>query len=189
MASLKTFIGLLRGINVGGHNKVPMSDLRALSTQIGWSNVQTYIQSGNLIFSATGEPAALELELERAIQRKFGFQISVIVRAAAHWPAYIKSNPFLDACEKEPHLVMLCFSKISPKADALKALHERAANGERVTRLDDTLWIHFPGGVARSKLSPVFLDRAVGSPVTTRNWLTVQKLHDLASQPAEQKLK
>jgi uncharacterized protein (DUF1697 family) len=180
-ANMKTFIGLLRGINVGGHNKIPMSELRLLCAELGWSNVQTYIQSGNIVFSAAGKPAALESQLERAIERRFGFSISAIVLAAQDWPAYIKSNPFLDASKKEPHLVLLCLSKTPPKTDAVKALRERASSGERIHQVGDALWIHFAGGVARSKLSPALLDRVVGSSVTARNWLTVLKLDELAN--------
>ena len=182
---MKTFIALLRGINVGGHNKVPMSELRSLCGELGWSNVQTYIQSGNLVFSASGKPAALETKLQRAIQSLFGFPIPIIIRSAAEWPTYIKSNPFLDACKKNPHLVMLCLSQIPPKPDAAKNLLERAASGERIIQIGDALWIHFAGGVARSKLSPALLDRTAGSPVTARNWLTVLKLQGMTKQPDE----
>jgi uncharacterized protein (DUF1697 family) len=177
---MKTFIGLLRGINVGGHNKVPMSELRTLCAELGWENIQTYIQSGNLVFAASGKPAALEAALQQAIEKHFGFSISIIIRSAADWPAYIKSNPFLDACKKDPHLVMLCLSQASLKSDASDRLRERATNGERIAQIGDALWIHFAGGVARSKLSPALFDRMAGSPVTARNWLTVLKLQELA---------
>lgn len=180
---MKTFIALLRGINVGGHKTVPMSQLRSLCEKLGWCDVQTYIQSGNVIFSAGGKPAVLETKLEHAIEEHFGFPVSVIVRAAVDWPAYIKSNPFFDACKNEPKLVMLCLAKTPPKPDAAKILRERAAGGERIEQVSDALWIHFAGGVARSKISPALLDRAAGSAVTARNWLTVLKLQELAAIP------
>jgi uncharacterized protein (DUF1697 family) len=188
-ALMRTFIGLLRGINVGGHNKILMSDLRTLCAEIGWSNIQTYIQSGNLIFSATGKPNALEAELNRAIERRFGLSIPVIIRPAADWSAYIQTNPFLAACKKEPHLVMLCLSQRTAKADAVMQLRERAADGERIAQVGDALWIHFPDGIARSKLSPSLLDRSAGSPVTARNWLTVLKLDEMANAPLAKKVK
>lgn len=183
---MKTFIGLLRGINVGGHNKIPMPELRALCAELGWSNVQTYIQSGNLAFSAAGNPAILEARLQRVIEKRFGLIIPIIVRAATDWPAYVKTNPFVEACKKESHLVMLCLSRLPPNADAATGLRERAANGERIALIGDALWIHFVGGVARSKLSPTLLDRMAGSPVTARNWLTVLKLNAMASAPVEE---
>jgi uncharacterized protein (DUF1697 family) len=175
-----TFIALLRGINVGGHNKIPMPELRSVSAELGWGEVQTYIQSGNLVFTAGAAPSALEAELERAIERRFGLLIPVIVRAATDWPAYVKSNPFPDVCEKEPNLVMLGLSKSPPKADTEMRLQERAAPGERIVRVSDALWIHFGSGMARTKLSPALLDRLAGSPVTMRNWRTVLKLGELA---------
>lgn len=177
---MKTFISLLRGINVGGHNKIPMSELRTVCEELGWKNIRTYIQSGNLIFEASAKPAALEAKLEKAIAKRFGLSIPVIIRSAADWSSFPKTNPFPDACEKEPHLVALCVSKAPTKSDAVKVLRERATNGERVEQVGDTLWIHFPNGVARSKLPPLF-DRVVGSPVTARNWLTVLKLNELAA--------
>ena len=164
-----------------------MSDLRALCGKLGWTNVQTYIQSGNLVFSASGKPATLETQLQRAIESHFGLSIPIIIRSAADWPAYIKSNPFLAACKKEPHAVMLCLSRLRPKSDAAERLRERATSGERIAQIDDALWIHFAGGVARSKISPALLDRMVGSPVTARNWLTVLKLEEMTKQPDERK--
>ena len=174
------FIALLRGINVGGHNRVPMAELRSLSTELGWDEVRSYIQSGNLVFEAGAGLASLEAELERAIERTFDLSIPVIVRAAADWPAYVEGNPFPGASAKEPSLVMLALSKAPPKAGAVEGLRERAAGGERIERVGDALWLHFAGGSGRSKLSPGLLDRLVGSPVTTRNWRTVLKLEELA---------
>jgi uncharacterized protein (DUF1697 family) len=174
------FIALLRGINVGGHNKVPMAELRALCGELGWADVRSYVQSGNLVFEAAGPPARLEAELERAIERRFGRSIAVVVRAAADWPGYVAGNPFPGASQSAPNAVMLALSKAPPKAGAVEGLRERAAGGERIERVDDALWIHYAGGSARSKLSPGLLDRLVGSPVTTRNWRTVLKLDELA---------
>jgi uncharacterized protein (DUF1697 family) len=172
-------IALLRGINVGGRNKIPMSELCSLCADLGWDAVQSYIQSGNLVFKAGATPATLEAELQKAIERQFGLSIQIIVRAAAVWPAYVTDNPYPDASESEPNLVMLALSKSPPKQDAAEKLHERAVAGERIVQVGDALWFHFAGGVAKSKLSPALLDRLVGSPVTMRNWRTVLKLNEM----------
>lgn len=179
------FVGLLRGINVGGHNKIPMSDLRSLCTGIGWDEVQSYIQSGNLVFSAATTATRLEDQLEESIERHFGLQIPVIVRNADDWSRYVKNNPFPEMSLQEPNRVALALSKRTPKSDAAERLRERAENGESVTQVGNGLWIHFSSGAAKSKLSPTLLNRFVGSPVTVRNWRTVLKLDDLgSSRPA-----
>ncbi len=179
-----TFIVLLRGINVSGHHKIPMPELRALCAENGWNDVQTYIQSGNLVFSAPAAPAVLEADLKRSIEAHFGFAVPVIVRTAADWRTYVESNPFSAESETEPHLVMLALSKAPPHSEAVHGLRERAAAGERIDRIGDALWICFKDGVARSKLTPALFDWLVGSPVTARNWCTVLKIAELAERYA-----
>jgi uncharacterized protein (DUF1697 family) len=176
---MNSFIALLRGINVGGHNKIPMPELRSLGGDLGWNNVQSYIQSGNLLFKADTAATNLENDLERAIARRFGFSIPVIMRTATDWAAYVGANPYPEASQKEPNLVMLVLAKAPPKPDAVERLRERAAAGERIAQVDDALWIHYTGGSARSKLSPALLDRLIGSPATMRNWRTTLKLDEL----------
>jgi uncharacterized protein (DUF1697 family) len=175
-----TFIALLRGINVSGRNKIPMADLRSLCAELGWEEVQSYIQSGNLLFKAGDTADMLESALEQAIEQQFGLSIPVIVRPAADWPAYVSDNPYPGASEREPNRVMLALSKSVPKPDAVARLADCTVNGERVTQAGDALWLHYPEGSGRTKLSPAVLDRLVGSPVTMRNWRTVLKLNELA---------
>jgi uncharacterized protein (DUF1697 family) len=183
---VSTFIALLRGINVGGHNRIPMAELRSLCVELGWEDVRTYIQSGNLVFSARRQPVALEAELQEAIERRFDRSIPVVVRAAADWRACMNGNPFEAASEKEPHLVTLVLSKSPPRPGALTELRERAAGGERIAQSGDALWIHYPAGLARSKLSPALLDRVIGSPMTARNWRTVRKLDEMADAGSQE---
>jgi len=177
---MQTFIALLRGINVGGHRKIEMAALRTLGTELGFAAVRSYIQSGNLVFASTDAPAAVEASLDRAIADRFGFPVEVLVRTAEAWPALVRGNPFPQACAQEPNLVMMALAKRPPSKDAAAALRERATQGERIETAGEALWIHYPGGVARSKLSPALIDRLVGSPVTARNWRTVLKLAELA---------
>ncbi len=181
MKRLAKNVGLLRGINVSGRNKIPMTDLRALCAELGYSDVQSYIQSGNLVFKSSAKPAAIEIELEQAIERRFHFLIPVIVRAAVGWTTYVKDNPFPKESSVEPNLVMLALSKRAPKSEAVSALLTRSTNGERIVQVGDALWIHFPKGVGLSKISPALLDRLVGSPVTMRNWRTVLEINGLVN--------
>jgi uncharacterized protein (DUF1697 family) len=176
------YIALLRGINVTGRNKVPMSDLRTLCSKAGMTEVETYIQSGNLVVTASGSPGEVEEQLEKLIEKKFKLTIPVIVRRASDWPAYIKGNPFPEASAAAPNAVMIALSKKKPNAAALAGLRERAAAGERLELAGDALWIHFTDGVAKSKLAPGLFDRLVGSPVTTRNWRTVLKLGEMVKE-------
>ena len=175
-----TFIALLRGVNVGGRNQVAMAELRAACAELGWDNVQTYIQSGNIVFWAKGNASVLENVLEAEIARRFGISIPVIVRRADKWTELLQGNPFPEELRREANLVMLAVSRKPPNRSAVEELRARAASGERIERRGDALWIYFGCGVAKSKLSPGLLDRYVGSPVTTRNWRTVVKLDELA---------
>jgi len=179
---LTRFVALLRGINVSGHNMIPMAELRSLCSEIGWSDVATYINSGNVIFSSTAKALGLEKAIERSITDRFGHTISVIVRSAAQWPAYMEGNPFPAATADEPKAVMLALSKSQPKADALILLRERAVNGEKIERVGDAIWIHYASGIAKSKLSPALFDRFVGSPVTARNWRSVIKIGEMLAE-------
>jgi uncharacterized protein (DUF1697 family) len=176
---MEKFVALLRGINVGGRNRIGMADLRALCGGLGWGEVETYIQSGNVVFMAEAAPAELEAALEAAIQQRFAMTIPVIVRSASGWPAYVAGNPFPEAAAAEPNRLMLMLSKGPPQPDAAAALQERARDGERVAAAGDALWVHFTSGSGTSRLSPALFDRLVGSPVTARNYRTAVKLQEL----------
>ncbi|NTU82520.1 MAG: DUF1697 domain-containing protein [Chloroflexales bacterium] len=173
-------IALLRGINVGGQNKLAMAELRACCAELGWQAVQTYIQSGNLVFQADGPVAHLEAALEQRIAERLGLTIPVIVRGVAAWAAYVPANPYPDASRDAPERVMLALAKAPPKEGAAAALRARAANGEQITQVGDALWVYYPEGAGRSKLTPALFDRMAGAPVTARNWRTVLKLAALA---------
>lgn len=175
------YIALLRGINVGGHHKMPMAELRALCDELGWNNVKSYIQSGNLIFDSAKKAPSLEKELEAAIKTTFAFEIPVVVRSAKMWDSYLSSNPYPKASKNQPNLVAMGLSKRLPRSGVVEVLRSRAANNERVTLVGKALWLHYPEGSARSKLSPAVIDKAVGSPMTLRNWRTVQKISSLTS--------
>lgn len=171
-------VALLRAVNVGGR-KLPMAELRALCTELGWQDVDSYIQSGNVVFTVEGKPEAIEKKLEDAIAARFGFDVPVIVRTAAQWAHYPPGNPFPQAARDEPNRLMLLLSKRPPEKSAGDAIQARATAGEAVRRVGDALWIHFPAGSGTSKLTPSLIDRAIGSPATSRNHRTVIKLKEL----------
>jgi uncharacterized protein (DUF1697 family) len=174
------YVALLRAVNVGGA-KLPMAELRELCADLGWRNVQTYIQSGNVVFEAEGEAAALEAALEQAVERRFGFQRPVIIRSARQWTAYAGGSPFPDAERDKPNYLLLGVAKGRVSPGAAAALQARGAAGEEVREEADALWLWFPDGSGVSKLTPSAIDKAAGSPVTTRNWRTVLKLQEMLS--------
>ena len=174
-------IALLRAVNVGGR-KLPMADLRALCGELGWEEVETYIQSGNVVFRAKGKGGALEAQLETAIKARFGLDVPVVVRSSAQWAGYAAANPFPRAARDEPNRLQLLVSKQAPNADAAEMLMERAQAGETVKAAGGALWFHFPEGVGTSKLTPALIDKACGSPSTARNWRTVVKLKEMAER-------
>jgi uncharacterized protein (DUF1697 family) len=172
------FVALLRAVNVG-KRKLPMAELRTLAGELGFEQAETYIQSGNLVFTAFGSAAALEETLEAAIAKCFGFHSDAMIRTAAQWRALVAANPFADEAEREPNRLLTGVPKSKLQPGAAAALSAKADAGERVEEAGGALWFHYPSGVGRSKLSPALVDRAAGSPVTARNWRTMLRLEEM----------
>ena len=172
-------VALLRGINVGGNNKIPMGELRALCDELGWKDVATYIQSGNVVFSAPQTPAKREAALQMAIQRSFGFSICVLVRTGTNWQTFADTNPFEKTAQGEAKILMLALAQKQFDRNAEASLREKATSGEKIKQAGSAIWIQFPLGVGKSKLTPAVLDRLAGSPVTLRNWNTVIAISEM----------
>jgi uncharacterized protein (DUF1697 family) len=172
------YVALLRAINGGGAS-LPMAELRSLCEQLGWEKVRTYIQSGNVVFDADGDPPALERELEQGLRDRFGFDRPVLVRSAAQWFGYAAGSPFPDQEQDAPNRLLLGLAKAALAPGAAEALQARGAAGEQVRQVADALWFWFPDGSGATRLSPTAIDKVAGSPVTTRNWRTVCKLQDM----------
>jgi len=171
-------VALLRAVNVGGR-KLSMAELRKLCEELGWADVSTYIQSGNVVFSADGEPDALEAALEGAIRKAFGYDAPTVVRTAAQWRRYAPANAFPDAARETPNYLLMLVSKRPPADGAVATIQAKAAAGEQVKRAGDAIWVHFPNGSGTSKLTPALIDKAIGSPATSRNYRTVVKLMEM----------
>jgi uncharacterized protein (DUF1697 family) len=167
-------VALLRGINVGGHRRVPMAELRALAGQIGLANPRTYVASGNLICGTGKRAEDVAAELEQAIERRFGFAVDVIVRTRSEWQVHLRSNPFGAAAEEQPKWVWMFLSKQQPRSEAAVEI-AAAAPALRVVQKDDAIWVHFPEG-ATTKILSIKWDRIIGSPSTSRNWRTVETI-------------
>ena len=182
--SMASHIALLRGINVGGRNKVAMADLRDVVAGLGHSGVATYIQSGNVLFTSDEtDTAALGKALEEAIASKLGVQPSVIVLSREELARAVRDNPY--AGEPNPKLVHAVFFRgpVPPgAAEAIEAGQQRAAergSGRDSARIvGTTLFVHTPDGFGRSELALYLLGRSA-SPCaagTARNWSTVTRL-------------
>lgn len=172
------FVVLLRAVNVGPNNRVPMAELKAALTKAGYGDVRTYINSGNAVVEGTGTTAAVEKAVEALLVKRFKVEVPVLVRTADQWAKIAAANPFPDAAGNTLYLGV---SKKAPKAGVLAPLEERAAKGDRIRLVGEGLWIAFAEGMGRSKITPPVLDKAMGSPVTMRNWNTVRKLDEMAN--------
>jgi uncharacterized protein (DUF1697 family) len=175
-------VALLRGINVGGANKLAMSDLKAVFESAGCSRIQTIIQSGNVIFAA---PAALVGDLASLvaaeIKRRFGVATPVILRSAAEMRAILAGNPFLRAGVDPALLHVMCLAA-RPGKEQIAALDPNRSPPDEFAVRDKDIYLHLPNGVARSKLTNAYFDRALRTIGTARNWRTMTKLCEAAEQ-------
>jgi uncharacterized protein (DUF1697 family) len=170
----------MRGINVGSTRKLPMAELRTLAVKNGLQRPETYIQSGNLIVEADGAADEVRALLERAIAKRFGLRIDVVVRAAVQWRRFLAANPFAGDAAVAPKMLHLYLSRDPLKPSAITELEQKAQAGERMALASGALWIDYGvNGVGKSKLTPLLLDKACGSPATGRNWNTVLKIGEM----------
>ncbi len=170
---------LLRGINVGGHKKVPMAELRELATGLGYEGVRTYIVSGNLLIQSTTEPQQVASDVSAALEKHFGFAVDVVVRTKQQWQEYAQGGVFPEAEVERANLVHLGLSQHKAPADAAETIRGYAKAGERVHVNGNIVWLDSPNGSGRSKITPKVLDRAFGGPVTCRNMKSVRKIAGL----------
>jgi len=170
-------IALLRGVNVGGHKKIAMADLRACVESLGFGNVRTVLQSGNVVFEAgRRSPASLETLLEHEVARRLALTTDFFVRTAAQWRQIIEHNPFTMEAARDPgHLLVLCL-KDAPSEARVAALDAAIEGRERVRVYERAMYAVYPDGVGRSKLTVTLIDKVLGTSATGRNWNTVRKL-------------
>jgi uncharacterized protein (DUF1697 family) len=176
-----SYVALLRGINVGGKNKLPMSDLVTLFTKAGCSEVRTYIQSGNVVFGATPRVAGrIPREIAARIERDLGLRVPVIVRAAHELERVARTNPFLvrDADEDTLHVMFLASA---PKPSAVSTLEPTRSPPDEFAVVGSEVYLRCPGGLGRSKLTNAYFDAKLATTSTCRNWRTVRKLLELAT--------
>jgi uncharacterized protein (DUF1697 family) len=176
-----TLVALLRSVNVGGRNRVPMDELRTMVEALGFASVQTYVQSGNLVFTGTGRPASVAAAIERGIAATFGLQVPVLVRSGRQLARILASNPFATP-GVDPKTVHVTFLAGQPAPDRVKALAgtDGSFGDDRFEVAGTDIFLHCPGGYGVTKLNNAFFERRTGVVATTRNWRTVTALANLA---------
>ena len=183
---MQTFIALLRAVNVGGTGKLPMADLRALLKKLGYSNIETYIQSGNAVFDAKDKPAKIAVDLTADLEKMVGAPVGVVIRTHQELCRIIADNPFASEAAADGARVHVAFlSAAAPptaKAGLDAIVQKYPARRDRYHLAGDTLYLHLPDGAAETKFSGKGLDRAVGVMGTGRNWNTVLKLHSMSNR-------
>jgi uncharacterized protein (DUF1697 family) len=176
---VKTFVALLRGLNVGGTGRVSMSELTRLFEQCGCAGVRTYIQSGNVVFqSDAANPARLATELTAAVLRRRGFAPRVILLTRVQLERAVAANPYPEAANDPARLHLFFLSKRPRKPD-LKALNALEGGTERFALEGAVFYLHAPDGIGRSKLAQN-AERLLGVDATARNWRTVTALVEMA---------
>jgi uncharacterized protein (DUF1697 family) len=178
-------IGLLRGINVGGHAKVSMADLRDLLAGLGFRDARTLLQSGNVVFSGRARGgAALEGRLEKETFERLGLRTAFLVRSPAEWADVVARNPFPNEAKHDPGRLLVMFLKSAPEPNAVEALRAAVRGPEIIRAGGQHLYISYPDGVGRSKLTGTLIEKKLGTAGTARNWNTVLKLGALAGGAA-----
>ncbi|MFJ1621511.1 DUF1697 domain-containing protein [Streptomyces sp. NPDC088190] len=177
------YAALLRGINVSGHKRVPMAELRALLTELGHGDVRTHLQSGNAVFSsASDDENALAAELERAIEQRFGFPVPCLVRDGAYLAAVAAACPF-PAAELEGKQMHITYYDRPVDADRFARIDPAAYLPEAFSLGDRALYLYAPDGLGRSKLAEALSRSSVtkDTVATSRNWNTVARLVELTA--------
>lgn len=175
---MNTYIALLRGINVGGKNKLPMAELRALLAELGLENVKTYIQSGNVVFQSERTDASVLAEkISAAIGESHGFSPAMLVLDGEAFQNAMAANPFPEAVD-EPKSLHLFFLSAEPKDPGFDTLDELKKENERYKLIDNVFYLHAPDGIGRSKLAERF-SQQWDVTITGRNWRTVGKIMEM----------
>ncbi|MFJ4953565.1 DUF1697 domain-containing protein [Streptomyces sp. NPDC088760] len=191
---MTTYIALLRGINVGGSARIAMKDLRALFAGMGFEDVRTYLQSGNVVFRApiatasapalaapgTQRPADLAASIEKRIADDLGVPCTVLLRTGDSLARTLAANPYLGR-EDDPAKLHVTFLAQEPTAEQAARLGVPAGETAVFTLVGDEIHLHVPDGYGRTKLNNTFIERHLGMRATTRNWRTVTALHELAT--------
>lgn len=175
---MTSYVAMLRGINVGGHAKVSMVDLRDSFAEMGFDAPRTYIQSGNLLFATSTAPAKLRTMLEEGLEARFGLEIKVVLRTGAQLADVVARNP-LASGGRDPSKLHVTFLATKPATSTPSGPRTFLPDEFRLSGRE--VYVHCPEGYGRTKLNNAFFERSLDVVATTRTWRTVTTLADMAS--------
>lgn len=175
---MQKYVALIRGLNVGGHNKLTMKDLKSMLDAADCEKVTTYIQSGNAVFWHKLDHDALTEHLENEFERVFGYRADFVLRTEADLSKAFEDYPFFDE-KREPKFMMTGFAKTKMNADAQSVFEDVTIDGELVSSTGSEVHFYFGNGSGRSKLAALNFAKKVGTPITVRNRRTISKLIEL----------
>jgi uncharacterized protein (DUF1697 family) len=178
--NMTAIVSLFRGINVGGHHKIRMDELKGVHEALGFKDVISYIQSGNIVFTSDdADVARLRGQIEDGFEKTFGFHVEVIVRTSAELREVIEKNPFQNQPDRESKLVVVLFLAAHPGATAQEDLLKTYAGPEELFITGQEMYIYYPDGIGRSKLSLSLIEKKLNTVGTARNWNTILQLQKL----------
>ena len=176
---MTTWIALFRGINVGGNNILPMKELKILLEKIGCSDVETYIQSGNVVLTCSrGDATRLAGLISKAIQDRYDFEPKVLLLTIEKLAETVRSNPFPEAVDN-PKSLHVFFLETQPRSADFNAMNDIKAKSESFSLIGEAFFLHAPDGVGRSRLAAK-AEKLLGVSATGRNWRTVMKVLEMA---------
>jgi uncharacterized protein (DUF1697 family) len=178
---MHVYVSFLRGVNVGGHNKIKMDALRDLYRKLGFRDPRTYVQSGNVVFGAKEKNLKAKI-LEDAIEKTFGFRPGVILRTATELKKTVNGNPFAKRDGINPGLLLVSFLADMPAKQGLDALEALPVRTEELHIAGSEIFIYFPDGMGRSKFPWASMDKILKMTVTGRNFRTVTTLLKMAEE-------
>jgi len=177
---MAVYVALLRGINIGPHKRIKMDALRDSFAAMGFGAVQTYIQSGNVVFKAgKGSSATLSQKIEKALLQDFGFAVPVICRSQDELREAISRNPFFKDKSIDESKLHVTFLSQAPETTALKKVEALASAPDRFCCVGEQIYLYFPNGFSQSSMFRSPWERALSVVTTTRNWRTVNALYQM----------
>lgn len=174
-------VALLRGINLASRRRVAMAELRELVEGLGYEDVATHLQSGNVVLTGSDPPERVARRMERAMAERFGFDVDVVVRTGAQLRGVVERNPFPDEAADGAKLLVL-FLGAEPDPEAVRGLDDERAGDDRIRARGREIYVWCPDGVQRSPGLAAIERRRLGVTTTARNWNTVLKLAAMAGR-------